>query len=185
MKTKKASGYTLVEVLLAMALGTVVLTATMSSFLMLGRSGLNIGNYNDMESQARVSLERFGQDVRQASGITWTSSSEIALTFPAAKTPNTVIYRRSGDTLVREVRSPANAVLEQRNLVTGVTQLVFTGYAVDGTAIAEAATPLEKNLQTKQLELSLRAARSSATVATATNTLLSARFILRNKAVSF
>ena len=37
---------------------------------------------------------------------------------------------------------------------------------------------------TKQLQISLRASRTTATVATATNTVLSARFILRNKHVT-
>jgi prepilin-type N-terminal cleavage/methylation domain-containing protein len=186
MKTSSPqAGLSLVEVMISVSLASVILTAVLSSFLMLGRSGINIGNYNDMEAQARISLERFGQDVRQAEGIQWASGTDVTLSFPISKTTNRITYKLENNQLVREVRASDGSLVEAKAMVTGVTQLSFTGFRVDSLAIPT-TTPLDQaNRETKQLQLSLRAARSRSTVATATNTVLSARFILRNKTVTF
>jgi type II secretory pathway pseudopilin PulG len=181
----RASAYTLVEVLISMSLATIILASVLGSFLMLGRSGINLGNYNEMESEARLSLEQFGQDVRQASDIMWVSGDELTLSFPAAKTPNRVTYKHDGGDFIRQLRAPDNTLLAARTLINGVTEFELIGYNIAGEAISDAATIAEANRETKQLQLSLKASRSRATVATATNTVLSARFILRNKKVTF
>ena len=49
------------------------------------------------------------------------------------------------------------------------------------TTVAERSTA---SSSTKQLQISLEASRSNTTVVAATNTVLSARFILRNKIVT-
>jgi prepilin-type N-terminal cleavage/methylation domain-containing protein len=186
MKTcSPQAGLTLVEVMISVSLSSVILAAVLSSFLMLGRSGINIGSYNDMEAQARISLEKFGQDVRQAEGIQWTSGTAVTLSYPASKTTNRITYKLEDGQLVREVRAAGGALLEAKAMVTGVTQLSFIGYSVDSVPIAASAPLDQANRETKQLQLSLRAARARATVTTATNTVLSARFILRNKPVTF
>ena len=58
---------TLVELIIGMTLASVLMTAVLSSFLFLGRSGFALSHYNEMELQARLGLERFAEDVRQAS----------------------------------------------------------------------------------------------------------------------
>ena len=50
IRSKRAiRAFTLVEVMIASSLGTMVLAGVMSTFLMLGRSGANIANYSEME----------------------------------------------------------------------------------------------------------------------------------------
>src|SRR5687768_5650766 len=77
---RSSAGFSLVEVLIAASLGSVVLAGVMATFLFLGRSGANIRNYSDMEAQARRGLELFAEDVRQASAIVWTSNTQVSLT---------------------------------------------------------------------------------------------------------
>ena len=61
-----------------------ILAGVLSTFLFMGRTGANIRNYSDMESQARRALEQFAQDVRQASAISWTDANTIVLTVDSA-----------------------------------------------------------------------------------------------------
>ena len=80
---RRRQGFTLVEVLMGSALSVFILAGILSTFLFLGRSGVNVQNYNDMEAQARKALEYFAEDTRQASAIAWTSTTSLTLTINA------------------------------------------------------------------------------------------------------
>ena len=75
-----------------------------------------------------------------------------------------------------------------RVLISGITAgtFKFRSYNVAGTEL-QLTTPAElaaAGTSTKQLQISLEASRTNQTVVAATNTVLSARFILRNKVVT-
>lgn len=158
------------------ALAGFILTAVLSSFLFLGRSGANFRNYSDMESQARRALELFAEDVRQASAITWNSAESVTLVVNAANI--TYAYNSTARSFSRNGTA----------IITGITAGSFTykAYKVDGTELplASAANLTAAGVNTKQLQISLEASRTNQTVVAATNTVLSARFILRNKIVT-
>lgn len=170
-------GFTLVEVLIGASLSGFILAGVLSTFLFLGRSGANIQNYNDMESQARRCLEQFAQDTRQASTITWNSANSVTLLVDSVA----VTYTYASN---RFVRISGGAT---RTMLTGITSFSFKAYTITGAEVPAigTTTPLTSAGQvTKQLQISLQASRRSETVSTATNTVLSARFILRNKRVT-
>ena len=94
------AGFTLVEVMISAGLAGAVLVAVLTSFLMIGRSGAVLYNYIGMEEEARRGLEKFGQDTRMASGLTWTTDGSgkiisVSLTVPHVNTSdsysNTVV----------------------------------------------------------------------------------------------
>lgn len=154
-----------------------ILAGVLSTFLFMGRTGANIRNYSDMESQARRALEQFAQDVRQASAISWTDANTIVLTVDSAS----VTYAYASGSFTR------NAGAGAMTLLSGITTFAFKAYSITGAELAGIGTTTSlasANLNTKQLQISLEASRSTTTVATATNTVLSARFILRNKRVT-
>ncbi len=173
------AGFTLVEVLMGTALSGMVLAGVLSTFLFLGRSGVNVQNYNDMESQARKALEYFAEDVRQASAIAWASSTSLTLTVNTV--PIIYAYDSTTHKFTRRIGS------DTKELLTGITSFQFKGYTITGveiTDLSSAAALTNAGRVTKQLQISLEAARANTTVVTATNTVLSARFILRNKIVT-
>ena len=179
-------GFTLVELMIGASLGAFILAGVLSTFLFMGRSGANLQNYNDMETQARKALEYFAEDTRQASGVVWGSDAyTVALTVGT----NTVTYQYN-DTAKRfarqEVVTATSVITSTRVLVTGITTFAFTAYNISGGSvpIATTAERTAANGTTKQLQISLEAARNSQTVVAATNTVLSARFVLRNKRVT-
>ena len=170
-----ARGFTLVEMLIGSSLAAFILTAVMTTFLFLGRSGANIQNYNDMEAQSRRALEQFAQDVRQASDVVWTSSTDINLTVDTA----TIRWRYvSSDGTFRRTGDGA-----ERTMITGITTFTFQPYSITGSSVSLADLTAARR-QTKQLQISLEAQRADRTVARATNLVLSARYILRNKRVT-
>lgn len=157
-------------------LGAFILAAVLSAFLFIGRSGSNIRNYSDMESQARKALEQFAEDTRQASAVTWTSANSVTLVVNSAN----VSWVYGAGTLSRTASTT-------QKLISGITEFGFQAYTINGTAITDFSTTSARtaaNGQTKQIQISLEAARNTQTVTTATNIVLSARFVLRNKRVT-
>lgn len=177
---RRAAGFSLVEIIIGAGLSAFILAGTLSTFLFLGRSSANIQNYADMESQARRALEIFSHDARQAGAIIWTSSIQITITVDAAS----VVYAYSAVS-GSFTRTDASGT---RTLITGITPGTFTfrPYNLSGVPLP-LTTPDElaaAGTNTKQLQLSLETERSQQTAVTATNAVLSARFILRNKIVT-
>lgn len=178
-KRSGVGGFTLVELMIGASLASFLLAAVLSTFLFLGRSGANVQNYNDMEAQARKALELFAEDTRQASGVTWgADSNTITLTVNGAP----VLY--SYDPTSRRFARRDNTSTQV--LVTGITTFAFSAFNIAGNSLplVTAANLTAANGSTKQLQISLEASRTSTTVVAATNTVLSARFVLRNKRVT-
>lgn len=166
-------------------IGAWILAAVLSTFLFMGRSGANVQNYNDMEVQARNALEYFAEDVRQASNVVWNSADSVTLTV--GTTSITYAYSSGAKTFRRTVVVTSTSTTTwDRVIVTGITAFAFSAYNISGSnvALATAANRTAANGTTKQIQISLEAARTSRTVVAATNTVLSARFILRNKKVT-
>lgn len=197
-RSRRNAGFTLVELMIAATISAAILAGILSTFLFLGRSGANIQNYSDMESQARKALELFAEDTRQASAVTWVTNNQIRLTVNG--NPHTYTY--ASGTLSRQ--TVISGTTTNTVLLTGIIPPVartdtnattctpfFRGYNINGvefTAIQYSA-PSAADLAvassgTKQLQISMEATRNSRTVVAATNTVLSARFILRNKRVT-
>jgi type II secretory pathway pseudopilin PulG len=176
----RARGFTLVEIMIGVGLSAFILAGVLTTFLFLGRSGANVQNYNDMETQARRCLEVFAVDARQASAITWNSATSVTLVVNS--TPITYAY--TGSTPRTFTRQDVSGT---HTLLTGIVIFSFKAYTITGTEITDfstAAALATAGNSTKQLQLSLATSRSNSTVVEATNTVLSARFILRNKIVS-
>ncbi|MBC8008790.1 MAG: prepilin-type N-terminal cleavage/methylation domain-containing protein [Burkholderiales bacterium] len=183
--------YTLAEILVATSLSAVVLAGVLSSVLMISRSGYLLNNYIEMETQSRIALEQFALDVRVAQDIEWMRASKTApLTGLTLVAPDgtRVLYQyfpRVGDTdgiLIRKQTTPEGP---ESIIITGIETLAFIAYKIDTELIVPAEDELPTvNLNTKQVQISLSARRTRTTVVDATNNVVSARFVLRNKRVS-
>jgi prepilin-type N-terminal cleavage/methylation domain-containing protein len=193
-------GFTLIELLVAASLSAILLTAVLSSFLFLARSGISLVHYNEMEAEARRGLQVFAEDVRSARDITWNDADRgagghsITLTLPgltsnADEVLVTYYYDASqaGPTARSFCRKSGgrDSAAPPVVLVSHVTRFGLERYKAGIDAHRPASDKLAVNdLETKQLQLTLTASRERATVATSTHIVLSARFILRNKPFS-
>lgn len=184
--------FTLAEILVATSLSAVVLAGVLSSVLMISRSGYLLNNYIEMETQSRLALEQFALDVRVAQDIEWMRESDTApltgltLTAPDGTRILYQYFPRVGDTdgiLIRKRTAPTEGA--ETIIITGIETLAFIAYKIDTEIINSAGLTLANiNLNTKQVQISLSARRTRTTVVDATNNVVSARFVLRNKRVT-
>ncbi len=189
-RRRRARGFTLVEVMVAASLSTFVLAGVLSAFLLIGRSGFLASSYSELESQTRRALEIFGEDVRKSSDLSWNSSQSITLSVTTATShtvPVTYAYDsdRTSPTYGSFYRVPGDAksTAPRRVLIRNVAaDFAFQRFKLEqGPGTDNTA---RSDLETKQIQVTLRASRAGTTTVAANQAALSARYILRNKRVS-
>lgn len=179
-------GFTLVELMVATGLSSMVLAGVLSSFVLLGRNSYNAANYSVMEAESRRALETFTTEARMADNITWHSSNSVTLSVMGASGSYLVTYAydhgvigTTAQSLYRKLGA-ADSGNPPLVLVHQVSDFAFRRYKVVNGADFTATNDLE----TKQLQITLRTVRTGVTTVKATNAVLSARVVLRNKPVS-
>jgi prepilin-type N-terminal cleavage/methylation domain-containing protein len=183
------SGFTLVEIMIGAALGSMVLLGIMTTYLLLLRSGISASNYAVMESQARRTFEQLGIDARMASRVTstltGTTVTQITLTVPnnyvsnsnkvtyAFDSTNQWFYVVPGDGTAYVVPGAGTVPVGQQILIRSVASAAFNRYD-----LAHAATTSDS--ATRHVQLAITVRRSAVRVVAETETILSAAFTLRN-----
>lgn len=194
-RSSRRAGFTLGEVLIAAGLAAFILTGILTSFVMIGRSGAMLSNYVRLEQEARRGLERFGEDVRMGSAIATTSSwpYEVTLTVPhiSDNNANTVTYswdQTTGSTtyhcLMRRELDQAGALVSQEKLVANINTFQFDRWTAGGASGVQASGDATTDQLQIHLTITLQGNEfgvTSSAVAAATNLVVSARYILRNK----
>ena len=173
VESKKA-GFTLAEVLMAVVIGSMLMGAVISSFIFIAKSCISINDYTELDTQARTAIERFSREVRASSDISGFSSSGMTLTVPGAGGDYTVNYTYvAGDNTFYR----AYGTSDQEALLTGVETFTLKRFNL-------LHNPAANDLETKQIQLDAKTVRSGVAKFRATNNVLSARFIMRNKDAS-
>ena len=167
-------GFSLVEVMIGSTIGSFVLLGVLSTFLMLGRSGTNIVSYTTMDAQTRRALEDFSQDVRMGS-----NSNQV--TYAWDTTAGSATYQRF-------YRSPATSTAAagtKTSYISNVTRFVYLFYDRRDARIDTQASPPPTaaaiQAAAKRVQINMTITTANRTVVTATDTTLSASFVLRNK----
>lgn len=185
-RERRPRGFTLAELLVSTGIGAIILAGVMTSVMMITRSGYLLNNYIEMEKQARLALETFAVDARITETVTWirkTGSTDLAgiTLIPPDKKSVTYTYNSEAGTLTRT----DDTTRKTTTLVSGIQSLSFTAYkysvdlpvAIDPSITSDT---LMKN-DTKMVQISLSAIRARSLLADATNNVVSARYVLRNK----
>lgn len=180
-------GFSLVELVVATGMSGVLMTGILSSFVLLGQNSYNAANYSIMEAESRRALETFTEEARMAADVTWVDEHTVTLSVLDVSGSTLVTYAYdpsttgspTAGTFYRKLGS-AGASGPTRILVRDVTEFAFRRYKVINGSDFSATNDLE----TKQLQITLRTVRSGVTTVNATNAVLSARVVLRNKHVS-
>ena len=161
------------EVLVSAALGAIILAGVLSTFVFFCRTGVRLGHYSEMEGQARVLMQRFGRDARQASAAVWNTASSLTLTVEGRSV--TYAYDAARRRLTRATGGTTQVMAHD------VSALRFAAYALDGSELSLADSLGTASTSTKMVQLDLDLSRNTASSANATAQLLSARYVLRNK----
>ena len=178
--------FTLVELMAASGLSGIVLMGVLSSFVLIGKNSYNAANYSMMEAESRRALEMFAQEARMSSNLTWNSAYSVTLTVVTASGTTQVTYAYDNGTTGTTAKcfyrktGTASSTATPLVLVRNVSEFAFRRYKIINGSDFSATNDLE----TKQIQIALRTVRTGATTVNATNAVLSARVVLRNKQVS-
>ncbi len=183
-------GFTLTEVMMSATLSLLVLTGVLSAFLMIGRTGFLASSYSQLEAETRRGLDTFGQDARKAKDIFWNSSQSVTLVLPTATNVTQLVTYAydpgaSGATAgcFYRVSGAADSTSPRQVLIHGVApDFAFQRFKLEQAGVDD--NHATTDLETKQLQVTLRASRTGATTVAANQSALSACYILRNKRVS-
>lgn len=178
-------GFTLVEVLIAAALGALVMWGVLATNLHLARSGVRLTHYTEMDAQVRRALEQFGHDARIATAIKWNSASDVTLSLPTSSgtTTDTTYAWTAASAAFFSVPGASSAATNGRTiLVRSVPALTGGAAAVSFTRFDREGAAATTDLATKRLQVSISISRAPTTAAT-TRDVVSATYTLRNKPV--
>ncbi len=176
--------------MIAAGISTMVLAGVLSAFIFIGRAGFSSSGYSEMEAQLRRGLDTFANDARMANGISWNNAQSITLSLPTAGNGSSLVTyafdsSNSGSTAQCFYRlvGDASSTATRRVLVRNVDpDFSFSRYKLEQNGVTDNAAA--NDLETKLIQINLRAVQSGVTVAAATQTNRSARYLLRNKRVT-
>lgn len=171
-KPKSRAGFSLVEVLIAMGLISMIFAALLSSWGFIARSTLSIANYTEMNAAGRGGLERIARDVRMARNIENFSSTGMTLVMDHEDGPRRVYYEYDATRKTVTRRRGGDRVVVFEN----VEEIHLSRFTV-------LQTPATNDLETKLVQIELRMVRPVQRLET-TKKIVSARYIMRNKRVS-
>jgi prepilin-type N-terminal cleavage/methylation domain-containing protein len=187
-RARRARAFTLVEVLIAASLGSIVLAGVLASFLMLVRSGVRVSNYSTMETQTRRAFEQLGIDARMSNKIVSRFTNNVitsfTLTIPSHDLGNqrevTYGFDTSDATNKKFYIVPGSdpaGTTGRLNLVTNVTNLTFLRYDT-ASVLVPASTVSDETV--KHIQVSISVSRAASGVAAATQVIRSSAFTMRN-----
>lgn len=193
---RRQRGFTLAEVLICAGIAGFVLTGILAAFLFIGKSQTLMSNYVRLEQQARRGLERFGEDTRMASAIVTSGTTwpyQVTLTIPHVNDSdsNTVTWwwERSASSdkyqcLMRKEYSNTGALVSTETIISNISAFEFDRWTAGSTSGVQASG--DNSTDQLQIHLTIKLQTNehgvtSSAVAAATNLVVSARFILRNK----
>lgn len=187
-RRRRRGGFTLVELLMGVSIGSFVLLGVLTAFLMLVRSGVRVSNYSTMETETRRAFEQMGIDARMAnnfvSNFTGTTITSFTLTIPNQDLSNQYQMTYGLDSsdstnkkLYMVPGSDPTSTVGRINLVSYVSALTFLRYDINGTLIPATTT---SDAGVKHIQVSVSVSRSASGVAAATQVIRSSAFTIRN-----
>lgn len=161
------------------------MAGVLGAFVFFGRTGLAVGHYQKMETELRRGLDVFSEDVRMATDVRWTSPWQITLNVPAADgsvTPVSYLFEPERPDSLTGSLYRIDADGRREPLVRDVANdFAFQRYKLEQPGSTE--NTAGNDLETKQLQLTLRTLRTTVGGPAATQAAISARYVLRNKQV--
>lgn len=128
---RSRSGWTLVELMIAMATSILVVGAVLLTSIFLAKSFTILGNYHDLDKDSRRTLDVFGKDVRNMSNLVSCVSSEIQMYDIFG---NYIDYKWDGSNFNRSLTSPGAASATVTVLLKNCDYLSVSNYQRNASA---------------------------------------------------
>ena len=111
-KTKRMAGLSLVEMLIAVSIASLVFAAVATLTIFMARSFVATGNYADLDRASRNALDTLTRDIRMSRSMTAYTTNKLTI---KAFDDSTLIYEhdRSAGTLSRKSSATTTVLLQQ------------------------------------------------------------------------
>ena len=169
------SGFTLVELMVAVGVAMLVLTAMAMVFVTSARSFATMGNYVSMNSSSRNALDRLTREIRRSGDLTdfFSTPTEARLQFRSFGATNSyVLYQWDADS--RQLTERRTGSTETNVLLTGCDELTFAMYK-------NSFTPTTDVTAGKAISVSWNCSRTILGKKTTTEPIQQALIVIRNK----
>lgn len=118
-------GFTLIELILYVAIVTIMLSALTPMALNVIKGGVQSSTQQELYSQARYVSERIKYEIRNANGINSLTATAISLAKTDAAVNPTVIFLTSGKITITQ---GVSAAVNLNSNDTTITSITFTDY---------------------------------------------------------
>ncbi len=165
------NGFSLVEVLMALAIFMIVGAISLTAFMTLGKGAATTTVNSEMLANARYALDLITRDIRKSSAVVASSTNSIGLRVQETSGQIDVYYACQNNNLTKFTFRGTN--IENMLIATGVVNFVsFSFYARDGTS-----STTFSNAAMIDVALSIQGSVQSDTY----NNILRTRIVMRNK----
>ena len=192
----KKSAFTLLEVMVATTLFGIVIASIISTFIIFAKGSESLAQYVEMSMDSRRSLETCARDIRSGEEIHYATTNAIVLQYPdntfydgsilkyeyddSSKFYTRYVYDKSA-TVDSSDGSIAGTVLSEIRLLEGVEEFAFNFYDPLGKLLDPDSESLLLSIKSIQIDAKMQRA---VTQTTATDYIISARFLMRNRTVT-
>jgi len=174
--TKRAhAAFTLIEMIVASAIGVVLFTGVISMFLFASRSFASLTNYLDLDQKTQATLDKMSREIRQVKSLTDYSSTNLTFqNFDGSALK--YIYNPNAQTLTR-----ISGGTSSTTLLTGCDSLQFSIFQRGPTSNSFQPYPTSVTADTKVIELTWNCYRAVLGSKINTESMQSAKVVIRNK----
>src|ERR1039457_6484946 len=142
----RRNGFTLVEMLFTLAIGTFIITGVMTSYIFTVKGFYGLSNYNEIQADGRRGLDWFAHDLRAGMAVVSCTSNQLIAILPTTVGSNGQVIASNQVTHVYQSGGwyRINGATGQNTLLAkNITQLTFTLYDATGnvtTQVSHAAS---------------------------------------------
>jgi len=170
------SGWTMIELMVAVVAGTVILGSVVVTSLTITQTLASVGNYNDLDKYSRNTLDIMNRDLRGAAGLTNYTPASIMMTNLDG---SSFKYAWDGSNVFKRV-SWATTNTTVSVLLTNCDFLTFNIFQRNPTNGFDFVSATNAPNQTKLVSVSWRCSRSIFGMKINTESVQTARIALRN-----
>lgn len=173
-KKRKSLGFTLIEMLVSAAIGSMIIASTAAIIVYSTRSFAALWNYVELDQDSRNALDELTRDIRQADSLSSFEENKIILNFDGGK-PLTFEWNPNTETLIRTYEG------ETKTLLEGCKWLQFSIYQRNPIGGSYDQWPTATATTAKLIQVSWRCAREITGAELNTESVQSAKIVIRRQ----
>lgn len=166
---------TLIEVMIATSIGTLILAAAGTLMVYNVRSLTALSNYADLDRYSRGAVDRLSQDIRQATNIVSFTATALEFNASLGRSNITYTFNPSSRTLVRREGNNSDILLR------GCDALTFTVYGRNNVSNSWDQFVVTNAAGAKLIKLNWTCSRTILGQAVNTESVQTAKIVMRKQ----